>query len=121
MSKKVLLLVALVFGISVVVSPAIGQLTDYTRTGGAGTGTWQSSSWSQTGVVHPSPYPNTAFHSANLSGPLAGNLTVNIDGTDPNNNHVTVGPITLGGTSAAATTEIGSVNGGYLLFKNDDD
>ncbi|MBA3483527.1 MAG: hypothetical protein H0T51_17105, partial [Pirellulales bacterium] len=78
---------------------------------GGGSQAWQTpGNWSPAGV------PNSALSVANLSVPLASNLSVDLGASD-----VTVAGLNLGGTGAAVTTNVAAATAGTeLLLQNSD-
>ena len=92
-------------------SAASGQdLVEYTWNGGTGTQQWQTAgNWS------PATVPNDNWSTANVSGALGADLTVDVGTTG---NDITVAGITMGDTSAASTTNFTS-SGAVLHFDND--
>jgi MYXO-CTERM domain-containing protein len=67
--------------------------------------------WNTAGNWTPSGIPQNPGDGANVSGPAAGNLTINI--ASP----VSIGHLTMGSTTAPVTTTIGTT-GGTLTFDN---
>jgi autotransporter-associated beta strand protein len=107
-------------------------LADFEWTGGGANDNWQTgANWASPtdptlpGIVTQTAFPNDPGRDdmdevaivpvvgANFSVPLAGDLTVDINGSD-----VTVASVQLGGTAGAVTTDIASTTGHKLIFEN---
>ncbi|MAT68581.1 MAG: hypothetical protein CMJ58_03575 [Planctomycetaceae bacterium] len=90
-------------------TPALGQITEFPYSGGAGTQTWQNAAnWGGAG------FPDGSDHLADLSQPLGGDATVNLN----TGSTITLAGLRIGGSAGAVTTTIGGTNA-TIVFQND--